>query len=297
MLLACLGALAPRPAQAAACCMSATANGVGRLLIWERFAVGLRTSVIGGLGYWDAKARWRPYDDYRDVEWRSSLWSMVGLGRRTSVFAQVPWVLNYRHVGNLGSSVGGGLADIQLGARYELLSIGELLWFPAVALTTTVTLPTGRALEAADAGGSGVTSRGAWAFGAGVVLEKTYLPIFGRLSFGVTVPLPKEREDLGESQRYGVSLQTSLAGGVEVVSGVVVSALARLLWEDAITIGGRRVANSSRVDTGLGLALSWRFDPHWTLQAAVDSGVFLSYLGDNTPGRITGTLGLRYGYF
>lgn len=277
--------------------MSATANGMGRLLIWERFAVGLRSSVIGGVGYWDTRARWRPYRDYRDVEWRSSLWTMVGLGRRLSLFGQLPWVLNYRRVGNLGSSVGGGLADIQLGARYELLSIGELLWFPAVALTATVTLPTGRAIETADVGGSGVTSRGAWALGAGVVLEKTYLPVFVRLSFAVNVPLPREREDLGESQRYGVSLQTALSGGLEVASGVVLSASTRLLWEDQISLGGDRVPDSSRVDAGVGLALSWRFDPHWTLQAAIDTGVFVSHLGDNTPGRATGTLGLRYGYF
>ena len=298
LVIATLTLAAPRQGQAAACCMSATANGMGRLLIWERFALGLRSSVTSAVGYWDEKAGWRGYDDnYRDIEWRSSFWAMAGLGRRWSVYGQLPWVLSFRRVGNLGESNGGGLADIQLGARYELLSIGELLYWPAVAFTASVSLPTGRSVESADAGGSGVTSRGAWAFSLGVVLEKTHMPFFARLSLGVTVPLPKHRDDIDKDQRYGPSVQGTLSGGMELVTNIVLSGILRALWEDKITLDGRRLDDSSRVDMGLGLALSWRFDPHWTLQLAGDTGIFASGLGDNTPGRVTGTIGVRYGYF
>ena len=45
---------APSPAFAAPCCMSATAFGIGRLLIWEEFAMGTRLSWLHGVGTWDS---------------------------------------------------------------------------------------------------------------------------------------------------------------------------------------------------------------------------------------------------
>lgn len=299
VVLSCAGLLwgSPRSVHAAACCMSATATGIGRLLIWERFAVGLRSSVVGGIGAWDQHGDWRAYDaqSYREVDWRSSLWTIVGLGRRWSLYGELPWVVSYRRTGNLGESVAGGLADVQLGARHELLGIGEWLDWPAIALTGTVRLPTGRTVEAAGAGGSGVTSRGAWALAGGLTLEQTYLPFFLRLDLGLVVPMPRDQG--GRSLRFGVGLQTALSGGVELWRGIVVSLTLRYGWEDALRYDGEAVPESARSDAGVGLALSWRVSPHWTVQAGADSGLFVGQFGDNTPGRITGTVGLRYGYF
>ncbi|MBK8481996.1 MAG: hypothetical protein IPL40_12630 [Proteobacteria bacterium] len=257
----------------------------------------MRSSVIGGVGYWDPTGHWRAYGSgYRELEWRSELWSMVGLGRRWSLYGRLPWILGYRHVGNLGGNVDGGLADVQAGARYELLGIGEYLRLPAVALGCGLTLPTGRTVEAADLGGSGVTSRGVWVVSAAATVEKTYLPWFVRLTVGLNAPVAR-RQDSGKSQRYGLGVQSDLAGGRELLRDLVLSVTARFLWEDAIRLDGAQVPDSRRSDLGLGVALSWRFDPHWTAQTAFDTGVFASGLGDNTPGRLTATVGVRYGYF
>lgn len=300
LALALLGGLASAggtPAQAAPCCMSATAFGTGRLLIWEDAALGVITSVAAGLGHWDADGDWHAYRGYDELEWRSELWGMLALSRRASVFARAPFVATRRAAGGL-DGFGGGLADVSAGLRYELLAIGEYLELPAIALTVSVTAPTGRPTwDATTPLGVDVTGRGAWALAAGVSLEHTQLPWFVRLDLGTVVPLPAERPDLGVDQRFGPELVSALGGGVEVSDGVVTSLVARLTWASAIVLDGRTVGDSERLDLGLGAALSWRLEHHWTLQVALDTGLFASGLGDNQPGRLTGTLGLRYGVF
>ncbi len=291
---------APAAAHAAACCMSATAFGAGRLLIWEDFAVGLRTSVSPALGDWDQAGRWRPYRDYADLEWRTELWGMAALSRRASAFARVPWLVNRR--ASQGATpiddLGTGLADVSAGLRYELLAVGEYVELPAVALTATVTAPTGRAThDATTPLGVDVTGRGAWVASAGLSLERTHLPWYARLDLGVSIPLPAHRPDVDATQRYGVELSAVAAGGAELSRDLVLSLVTRASWQAPLTLAGRSIEGSDRADLGLGLAASWRLTPNWTAQAALDTGLFLDGLGDNHPGRITTTLGLRYGHF
>lgn len=296
-------ALAPTRARAAACCLSATATGTGRLLIWERFAIGLRTSYVAGIGSWSTRGEFRTYGaDYAEHDWRSELWTLVGVHRRVSLFGRLPWAMNARSAGNLGSAVGGGVGDVQLGTRIEAIAIGEYARVPALAVRVGVTAPSGRSTDAAmkagdDPLGTSVTGRGAWVLAAGLTSEITRAPWFVQLDADVIVPLPSTRADLNRVQRFGPGIAAAVTAGRELKDGLVLSAYARVLWESDVTIAGRTVDDSARLDTGLGLALSWRFDPHWTLQAGVDSGLFVDALGDNQPGRVTTTLGLRYGYF
>lgn len=292
-----LAALAPRSASAAPCCMSATAFGIGRLLIWEDFALGLRTSLAPGLGAWDDEGRWQPWSAYDETEWRSEVWGIVGLDRRASLFLRVPAVMLARSVPGQGD-VGGGIGDVSAGLRYELVAIGEYLELPAIALTLAVLAPTGRSPEEARTDlAVDVTGRGAWVLSAGLSLEHTVLPWFVRLDVGASVPMPQARDDLGVDQRLGVSVDVALSGGVEVDDGIVLSLVPRLTWTDATRLDEEVVDGSSRLDVGVGFAASWRLDPHWTLQAALDAPVPIDGLGKNQPGRLLTTLGLRYGSF
>lgn len=269
------------------------------MLIWEDFAVGGSTSLAVGVGYWDTDATWHAYgDSYSEYEWRSTVWTLVGLGRRSSVYARLPWMYSRRRATSV-QGFGGGIADADVGFRYELLSIGEVAELPGIALTASVLVPTGRATEDANEPlGADTTGRGAWVPALGVTLEKTYLPWFVQLNLGTTVPLPAERSDLEVTQRYGPGAQTSVVGGVEVLPDeLVLAASLRYAWEAPVTIAGRTIDDSDRTDVGVGLSVSWRVHPHWTLQSAFDSGLFADHLGKNLPGRITTTVGLRYGHF
>lgn len=285
------------PARAAPCCMSATAFGMGRLLIWEDFALGLRTTLAPGLGTWDEGGRWRSFSDYSETEWRSEVWGLVGLGRRASVFLRVPALVMTRSAG-ADSELGGGLGDLSAGVRYELLAIGELVELPAIALTLAVLVPTGRSPERAKTPlAVDVTGRGAWVLSLGLSLERTSLPWFVRLDLGTSVPLPQRRDDLGLDQRLGISFELALSGGLEIGSGFVLSLVPRLTRTDVTRFDEEPLPDTDRLDIGLGLAASWRLDDHFTLQAAIDLPLPIDGLGQNQPGRIATTLGLRYGSF
>lgn len=285
-------------AHAGACCMSSALSGVGRLRTWEKFSLGVRSSAVWETGRWDETSRWfGKGEDYDALDLRSEIWGLVRLHRQISVFARVPWSLNFRHLADQ-TSWDGWFGDLQVGGRWDVLSIGQHPHIPAIAFLLGASAPTGRSVALArNPLGADVTGRGAWVLSAGVVLEKVFYPGFVQLDLGVQVPMPMERTDIGAFQRFGVSIPLVLTGGLELTKTLVLALSLRFLWEDQLTVGARRVEGSQRIDAGAGLSLSWSFDPHWTLQASVDSGLFIDALGANQPGRLTASLGLRYGFF
>ncbi len=50
-------------------------------------------------------------------------------------------------------------------------------------------------------------------------------------------------------------------------------------------------------ELALSPSVSWKFSPHWTVQAALETGLFLPGLGDDRQGRVIFTPSLRYGFF
>ena len=78
---------------------------------------------------------------------------------------------------------------------------------------------------------------------------------------------------------------------------MVVSVFGRYAQEGALSLDEELINNSGQSGTSVGSSVSWRRTPHWTVQGGVESGLFINGLGDNQPGRITTTLGLRYGHF
>jgi hypothetical protein len=193
------------------------------------------------------------------------------------------------------------LLVLDLLGAYELLQIGERGSIPAVALSAAVIIPSGRTIDQAAAAGdrwsSTVTGRGAWTLLVGTSAERTIEPFYVRLDLGFSVPMPQEQGESQRWQRLGPGLQASLSGGWEAVSHLVVSLTLRFSWEDSLMIEGARIDGSYRIDSGIGLSISYRAAPHWTIQASCDTGLMAHHLGHNSPGGVTTTLGLRYGYF
>lgn len=296
--LAVASALLPRAATAAACCMSASAFGVGRLRIWEDYAFGLQLGTARSLGQWDEAGNLRRNaSDFSDGLNRLEPWAIVRLHERVQVQAWVPVILNDRRSGG-ETQLAGGLGDVGAAARFEVVSLGEYAGLPGLAFTVGAVAPTGRRPEETSPPlFAGTTGRGAW---GSLALETEYasLPWFVRLDAGITAYLPFRRPDTGASQQYAPAFQAALSAGNEILpEKLVVAAAVSGEWEGSLSLDGAEVPSSKAYSVSLAGSLSWLVDPHWTLVANVTNNVWPDGAGVNRDARIGFTLGVRYGHF
>lgn len=296
-------------AAAGACCMSASAIDVGRLRMEESLAAGLRTTVSSELGQWSEDWDWEAHDeDSGVVVWRSEAWVLARVTDRLSVSGRLPALVTRRswqeYVPDSGGAAGyrpatdsgGGLADAQLGVRWGLPPVTP---WPLVALSFGATVPTGTSISALPRSvmASDATARGVWALGASLSLEKVLLPWFVRLSAGGAVPLTERAATATHHRtRFGLGWNASLAAGRELVDGLVVSAAAAVAGERALSYDGRVVPDSWRLEPTVTAALSWRLGEAWSLQGAASGAPLLDGFGHTAFGRVSGTLGVRYGW-
>lgn len=250
-----------------------------------------------GLGHWSYLGEWRGYgSDFGETELRLSPWGLFRLSERASVYGRVPVVFNWRESGDVAVS-GGGLGEADLGVRYEVLSIGEYVELPAIALTASALLPTRRATRGSDAPlAVDVTGRGAFVAYLLASIERTFLPWFWRVDFGGSLPAPAWEPELDAWSRIGPGVNISGAVGRELVPGLVMSLVLAWAWESALYVDERRIDGSATWSTTSTLAMSWALDPRWTLQAAVGTALPLEQLGRTRPGQLSGTLGVRWGH-
>lgn len=276
---------------AAACCTSATAFGVGRLLMWEQFAVGTRLSVRSDLGFFDGNTNF--YSTSKTAgEARTDLYGLFPLSKSTSTFFQIPWGTPWE-IGAGEKKWASGMGDIQFGIRHQAVAIGEYVELPGVAVMASVTMPTGKS----PGSGSMATGRGDFALFVGAALEKTFSSIwFTQLNLSGRAPLPQNSTQHGKYWS-GLGLDIGLVGGVELITDLVASVSGQFTGESSQYIDGSLHENSGRYKCNSAMALAWRFDPHWTLLASASSDIFIAGLGKHYPAVISGGLGIRYGYF
>lgn len=250
---------------AGACCTSAASFGVGRLLMWEKAAVGLNTSIARDLKY--------PFSI-----WRTEAFGMLGITERLSGFALAPWVVPIRYEDDL--SMNHNIGDVQSGVRYQVIHIGEYTQLPSLALTSTVTFPTG------TPGSKSVpsTGRGIWALGVGASLEKTWMPWFLQLNLGATFPVTEQ------GAHYGHGGQIAIVGGRELPHDIVISGILGWLYEVP-------PASQFAHKTSIGMSLAYRFDPHFTWVASVSSDLPFKAFHAELPIQTTVLTGLRCGIF
>jgi hypothetical protein len=298
VLMAAL-AMAPRPAGAAACCVSATSFGVGRLLAWEDAAMGVQFGHARSLGQWDASGslRWNA-SDFSDGLTTTQVWGTLRVHDRVQLQGWVPLVVNDRRSGG-ESQLAGGLGDLGAGARVEVLKIGEYQGLPSFAFTVGALAPTGKRVEETSPPlFAGATGRGAWGGSLAVEVEYAFLPWFVRVDGGATGYLPFRRSDTGQEQRYGPVLQAALSTGRELVPDVLVAAVAVTgEWESSIVVDDEAVPRSRARSYAVAGSLAWRFDPHWTVTASVNNTVWPDGANVNRDARLGFTIGVRRGHF
>ncbi len=287
-------------AEAAACCVSATSFGVGRLLVWEDAAVGVQMGHTRVLGQYDAARRLRLYGagEFSDGLSRLEPWAILRLAERVQVQARLPVVLNDRAAGGT-TQLAGGLGDLGAAVRLEAISLGEFDKLPSLGFTLGALAPTGRRPEQTTGPlGAGATGRGAWGASLALESEYTWLPWYLRLDAGLTLYAPFRRTDSSATQWYGPVVQAALSTGRELVPDRLVLALSgQVEWEGPLTLEGEVIAGSSAFVPSVVTSLSWRPAPHWTLVTSVAASVWPSGVGQNRDARLGVTLGGRYGVF
>jgi hypothetical protein len=301
-VLAATAALVSLPLQhahAAACCVSATSFGVGRLLIWEDFAVGLQLGHARLLGQWDADAHFRRNPSgYSEGITHTQAWAIVRLHERAELQGWVPALENDRWSAGT-HQIAGGLGDAGLALRGQVLRIGEFHRLPSLAATLSGFAPTGRRVEETSPPlFAGTTGLGAW--GGSLAIESEYAPSpwFVRLEAGITGFLAFRRSDTKQRQSYGRLLRATISSGREIVPGALVVAAALTgEHQSAISIDGQAIPDSQAHIFSVAASLAWRCDPHWTLVGSVLNTVWPNGLGKNRDGRIDFTMGVRYGHF
>lgn len=287
-------------AHAAACCLSASVVGVGRLTVWEDAAGGLSTSLSHGTGRWDAWNRYRPFDvGVRQDEARAEAWAMVRLHEAWQLSARVPWVVGFRSAGD-ASSVGTGPGDVSAALRWEAVPLGAFESLPGVALSLGLTAPTGlRPEQATDALGASATGRGVWAASLAVAAEYAWAPWFVRLDVGALFNAPFRRLDVGAWQWFGPGLQVAFSGGRELLGEKLVLAVAlRLEHEFPLSLDGLVAARSDSTSLTASANAAWKLTSHWTVTASVSTDA-PGHLGlaQNREERFTAALGVRHGFF
>ncbi|MBI3185634.1 MAG: hypothetical protein HYZ28_26140 [Myxococcales bacterium] len=300
-------ALCAGRAEAAACCRSASTFGVGRLAIWEQAAVMVNATGSVGFGRWDASGTWSSSSAGTvENEWRAQVAGIGMLHEKVQVYGRAPLVMNQRaYYGQ--ADFFGGLGDVLLGARGELLAIGEYTELPGVALSLGLNIPTGRAtFDARRPMATDVTGRGSWDILVGSTFDWAQGQWYLQLGGGLVVPLPMRRPDTGSVQRYGLGLEAFAAGGWEFGEKLILSMVARVSKASWIRDCGPSptspqtcfvVPESDTFGVYLGPTIAWRVTPHWTVQGALEVPPFGTGFGDNIPGQLAMSLGIRHGFF
>ncbi len=207
-------------ATAQSCCAASQADGPVRLSMGQIGSVGIDASTKTYTGVFAG-------DDYRSLEhrgheFRQSLFGAWRLGDDWLVGAVLPLVQNRRQATEL-VEWGGGLGDLSVQSRYEVVTTGASASWPGIGLVASVTAPTGRSpSQSMDRGLShlqaDVTGSGYWRGGVAGQVEWTWRNTFlaGQLGISQGLPYTDGRGDsvlpgLGASARLSVGRTFSSA--------------------------------------------------------------------------------------
>jgi len=280
-VLAC-AIFAPARALAQACCAGSGTVTPARLAMHEQALAGLTLRGAAVMGSYDPSGHYTKNPARAsELDFEEDLFGAIKVLRRGQLAAFVPVVETRRAAGGT-TDFGGGLGDVNVGARYDFVNTGEYLGAPGVALLAGLTLPTGRAPESASGPlAADATGTGAVQTNFGVAFEQTIDDWL--FSATTLVALRSPRDVRGVRERLGLQITELVAAAysfsAEEAAGVVVS----YTIEDEAVVGGliapmtaRRIATISLVGV-MGIADGWR------VQGALAFDPPISGFGKNLP--------------
>jgi hypothetical protein len=202
-------------ASAQACCAGGSAITPGRLLKNEQFLVGLQLRTASVIGSFDANSRFRgPAAGTSEWDFEQDLFATLRVLSRAQLSLLVPVLESWRRSPTTGHEFGDGIGDLNFGARYDFVWAHDSPYLPGIAALAGVTLPTGRAPEAARLPlGSDATGIGAWQANLGLALEQA----FGAWLFNLTGLAARRSERRVGNLRSRLGTRFSAIGAVGYV--------------------------------------------------------------------------------
>lgn len=277
-----LALAAPSVARAQACCSGASAIGAGRLAAHEDAVAGVtvRALVFHGSTSRDGAYVAAP-PGTSELGFEQSLVGTFRVLDHGQLTAIVPLVETYRAVPGL-SEAGGGLGDVQLAARYDFVEPGASRTWPGVALTWSLTLPTGVPPESAKTPlAAGATGTGAVVAGGQLVLERAFGDVFVQVAGGAEWRSP--REVAGLHTQRGPALSAFGAVGHSFDSGLVAALTLAYRAELDARFEGAPVAGSGRELLRAGISGGYSLSDDWRVQGAVIADVAAAPFSRNEP--------------
>jgi Putative MetA-pathway of phenol degradation len=282
VLFAAIAALAPGSARAQACCAAASAIGTARLAPHEDAVAGIGARAVALYASMDRKGNYVPSPgDAIEIGFEQDIAATMRVLRHGQLTVIVPLVETYRAAAGL-SELGGGFGDMRLGARYDFIEPGASPKWPGIALSFGLTLPTGRAPEAASTPlATGSTGTGSLQASAQIQLERSFGDVFVIAAGSADWRSPRVVGD-HHGQR-GPSFSAFMAAGDTFKSGLVAALTLSYTAEIEGRSQGARVPESGYELTRVGLAGGYSFTDEWRIQASLYSDVPIPLLARNQP--------------
>jgi hypothetical protein len=275
-------ALRPAPARAQACCSGGSVVTPTRLAVYEDYAVGVQTRARSNLGSFGADGRYVAAGSEQVLE--QDLAASVRLGGRAQVGALLPMLETHRSETGI-DEWGGGVGDLTLTGRYDLLLAADARLWPGISLLLGLTAPTGTSPEGAHKLlGTDATGAGSWDGSAGVAFEKVSRHGYAALNLWLTYRRDRTiTPPMGPSFRHSFGLRaTALAvGGYVFDSRAALALYASVFNEgDASDDGVEKPGSGPRMTT-VGAAGVLPLAESWRLQGAAFSDVMIASFGRN----------------
>lgn len=251
-------------AWAQACCVAPGAAGVTRLASEESALAGLDARAQTSVGTLDASGRYRS-SRTRDLALEQRLFGTIRVLSRGQVAATVPIVETVKG-SETASAAGGGVGDVQLSTRWDLVYSGEA--WPGLALLAGVSAPTGRPAERAeDSLGAGATGTGTTQGWGGLAIERIRGPWLYGGSVLVTMRAPRDLGPVHSS--LAPRFTTALMGAHAWTSGLAISLGTSWDVEDRARANGEVVSGSARRALRVTSALQVRLGDQARLVASI----------------------------
>jgi hypothetical protein len=242
-------------AHAQACCASTSTIFPARLQDDENGLIGLAVRGAGVYGSFDGnRALTGQPSGAAELDLGQTVLVTARLFNTVQVNVSVPFDETWRTASGL-SDFGGGVSDMSLSLRWDVVHTGDHRYVPGIAPTVSLTVPSGTPVEfATDPLAASATGLGSTELAVGLALEQ----LFGRTLVALTgsVGFHGSRTVGGIYSQLGPDVSATLGVGYTFMSGFAVGGALTYLNSFDSTLGDADVPGSARALTQLAVTAS-----------------------------------------